>query len=228
MKIIFYGDSLTEGRPGVSFFHNLERRLEGHELLNYGKGGDTVISLYQRIMKDQLAMPSDLAFLWIGTNDILGRISFSMENILNPPRARDHKEFMDYYKRILEILSPLSKKLIAVPPLFVGEDLGNVWNRELEELADIVRKLSASCENVEYLNLCKIFAKEMESRKPSNYILKSPVRLMVDLALDTPEKVSEKSTQRGLYFTLDGVHLNGMGAEIVANLFYKLIKNEMA
>ncbi|KPJ64218.1 hypothetical protein AMJ44_13170 [candidate division WOR-1 bacterium DG_54_3] len=226
MKIIFYGDSLTEGRPGVSFFKNLQAQLEGHELINYGKGGDTVTSLYQRIIRDDLALPSDLAFLWIGTNDVLAKVSPSIKNYLNPPCARDHEEFADYYKMTLDALCPKSKKLIAVSPLFIGEDLSNEWNRELEELANIIRRLSKSHKNTEYLDLRRIFVKELASKKPSNYVLKSPVRLMVDLALDSPEKVNKKSAERGLCFTLDGIHLNGQGAEIVAHAFYSLVLPE--
>lgn len=224
MRIIFYGDSLTEGKPGISFFQNLQPLLEDHELINYGKGGDTVISLYQRMIKDDPAVPSDLAFLWVGTNDVLAKVSASIKNALNPPCARDHKEFADYYKMTLEILCARSKKLITVSPLFIGEVLDNEWNRELEESAVIIRKLSRLHKNAEYLDLRKIFAKKMASKKPSNYMLKSLVRLMVDLSLDTPKKVNKKSTERGLFFTLDGVHLNGKGAEIVANAFYRLIK----
>jgi hypothetical protein len=49
MNIALYGDSLTEGRAGVSYINLLQPLLPGHELLNYGRGGDTVISLYHRI-----------------------------------------------------------------------------------------------------------------------------------------------------------------------------------
>lgn len=47
--IAFFGDSLTEGSPGVSYFDILKDKLPNENLLNFGKGGDTVISLYKRI-----------------------------------------------------------------------------------------------------------------------------------------------------------------------------------
>ena len=75
MKIAFYGDSLTAGIPGVSFFNKLQAAVPQHTLMNFGKGGDTAQSLYRRIVKRRLLEPVDLAFLWIGTNDVLDQTS---------------------------------------------------------------------------------------------------------------------------------------------------------
>src|SRR5690554_2811517 len=41
IKIAFYGDSLTAGIPGVSYFNILRQRLPEHELLNFGQPDDT-------------------------------------------------------------------------------------------------------------------------------------------------------------------------------------------
>jgi lysophospholipase L1-like esterase len=68
MRIAFLGDSLTEGRPGESFLTRLRRLLPGHELLNYGRAGDTIPALLWRMEHTRLE-PVDLAFVWIGTND---------------------------------------------------------------------------------------------------------------------------------------------------------------
>ena len=39
-------------------------------------------------------------------------------------------------------------------------------------------------------------------------------------------RVDEKAAERGLYFTLDGVHLNSVGAEMVADMFSKAVVKE--
>ncbi len=49
MKIAFFGDSLTKGIPGTAYFQLLRQNLPQHELLNFGKGGDTVASLFPHI-----------------------------------------------------------------------------------------------------------------------------------------------------------------------------------
>jgi hypothetical protein len=68
MRISFLGDSLTEGRPGESFFVRLRALLPGEELLNYGRAGDTVPALLARLERTALE-PVDLTVVWIGVND---------------------------------------------------------------------------------------------------------------------------------------------------------------
>ena len=46
MRIAFFGDSLTSGVPGSSYFAILRDRFPDDTLLNFGKGNDTVVSLY--------------------------------------------------------------------------------------------------------------------------------------------------------------------------------------
>ena len=70
MWIGFFGDSLASGMPGSSYVALLRRRLSGYTLLHYGKGNDTVISLHRRVKAVRLDRPLDLAFLWIGVNDV--------------------------------------------------------------------------------------------------------------------------------------------------------------
>ena len=68
MRIAFLGDSLTEGRPGESFLARLEAMLTGDRLLNHGRAGDTIPGLLARLEAGVLG-PADLAVVWIGTND---------------------------------------------------------------------------------------------------------------------------------------------------------------
>ncbi len=68
MRIAFLGDSLTEGHPGESYLARLRRLLPGDELRNVGRGGDTVPALLARLEHTGLE-PADLALVWIGVND---------------------------------------------------------------------------------------------------------------------------------------------------------------
>lgn len=89
MDIAFFGDSLTFGAPGVSYFNLLEKTFPQHELLNFGQGGDTVVSLYRRI-RELPAEKFDMAFLWVGVNDELVHASWTYPLLKklhqNPPR----------------------------------------------------------------------------------------------------------------------------------------------
>lgn len=51
MKIALIGDSLTEGRPGVPFHTILEDKFPNITFVNLGKPGETVKSLYTRLLE---------------------------------------------------------------------------------------------------------------------------------------------------------------------------------
>lgn len=223
MKIAFYGDSLTEGIPGVAFLPILAGKLPEHELINHGKGGDTVASLYRRIVRRQFDVPVDSAFLWVGVNDVFAKITVFhsiLKRLVRQPWAKDRDEFHDYYARILNLLCPKATNVVTVSPLLIGEDLDNRWNRELAELSDIIEAFSATFSNVHYLNLRARFSEELAGRTISDYIPKSNIRIARDmLSLRTPAQIDAAASGRGLHLTLDGAHLNSKGAEIIAEAF---------
>ena len=228
MKIAFYGDSLTKGIPGLSYFQMLEERLPEHELMNYGKGGDTVISLYRRIERREIHGPVDIAFLWVGVNDVLAKVTFThsmLKRLMRQPRAKDHIEIRDYYDRTLKLLRQKATHILTVSPLLIGEDLSNPWNRELAELREIVASASSCFSNVQYIDLRSSFSKELAGRTISGYVPNSILRIARDtFTLRSPAQVDTAASRRGLYLTLDGVHLNSAGAEIVTESFREMVR----
>jgi lysophospholipase L1-like esterase len=221
MKITFYGDSLTEGNFGVSFMDVLRRKLPSYELLNYGEGGDTVISLYHRMARMQPLEPTDIAVLWIGVNDVFARMTWLyriIHKIRKKPYASNRSEWLSYYRAMLDILSDCSRWIITIPPLLLGEDLESMWNRKLEAMSVDVRDLSNEFENVRYANLREVLMAKLAEREGSSYLPTSMMQFLRDKSTCvTNEEVDRRSSDRGLIFTLDGVHLNRAGAEIVTD-----------
>jgi len=231
MKIAFYGDSLTEGKAGIPYIDKIKKKFPAHKIINFGKGGDTVISLYKRIIKKNLDISTDIAFIWIGSNDVFVKVSwlyYPLKIVTNQRPSKNHDEFILYYKKIIEVLSKKAKKIVCVPPILIGENLKNKWNQELEEIAEYIKKITESYVNVEYLDLRKVFIEKLKKTNPSEYVIKSNLSLLFDyMYCNSPEKIREVSNKRGLFFTLDGVHLNKKGAEIVSEEFIKYIsKNQ--
>lgn len=228
MKIAFFGDSLTEGFPGVSFIDLLKNKFPHHELLNYGKGGDTVISLFKRMEKISFPTPFDIAFLWVGVNDVFVKTSWSypiIKTLRRQPWAKDRETFGNCYRNLLHFLLPKAKRLFTVSPLLIGEDLNNPWNRELEELGRIIAKISNEYESCFHIDLREVFKSRIESKSVSPYIPKSFLRILKDVtAFKTPEAIAAEVSRRGLYLTLDGIHLNRDGAALVAESFALAIK----
>ena len=229
MKIAIFGDSLTAGTPGASYFELLQRLLPEHELLNYGRGGDAVKDAYNLISALPPAQAYDLAFLWIGTNDVFMKVSptFAMLRILRgQARVSDMEAFGRTYQATLEALRAKAKRVLTVSPWFVGEDVDNRWNRELDDLAAIVKDLSAPHDDIGYIDLRSLFKAKLAAKPTSDYVARGLLGIGRDLmALDDLEHVNRQASERGLYYTLDGTHLNGRGAHIIAGIFAAAINS---
>jgi lysophospholipase L1-like esterase len=233
MKIACIGDSLTQGIPGVSYFAILRERLPQHQWVNLGKGNDTVVSLYRRLARLPFDdAPFDLAFLWVGVNDVSKESSwwFRLANALRrQPRSQSLAEFRAYYQETLDILIRHARRVIAVAPLLKGEDVDSEWNRQIDILACTIAELTTHYGAVAYLDPRPAFYAKLADRRTSDYLQESPLRIALDiLTLWSDAQVDEKAAQRGLHFTLDGVHLNSAGAEMIADMFSKAIVKEQA
>ncbi|MFC1976385.1 SGNH/GDSL hydrolase family protein [Chloroflexota bacterium] len=228
MKIALYGDSLTEGMAGVSYLNYLQELLPGHELLNYGKGGDTVISLYQRIVRQQLVHPVDVIFLFVGVNDIFVHVSRHfhwLKTLARQPWVKDVDEFARYYQKTLDLLTPGAARVFTVSPLLIGENVANVWNKELAALCETICRVSVDYGNVDYLDLRADFTAALDPDSISPYVIKSATRVVLDTLFLNDKKIDRESAARGLQLTLDGVHLNSQGARLVAENFDAAIRS---
>jgi lysophospholipase L1-like esterase len=109
----------------------------------------------------------------------------------------------------------------------IGEDIDNAWNKELTVLSKIIQDLSFSFPNVEFVNLREHFIPQLASKKISPYVPKSVFRVILDaLFVNNPEELEIKATERGLHYTIDGIHLNKAGAEKVADVLLEKIHSK--
>lgn len=75
MRIVFLGDSLTEGVDGASYLRVLGRqvasdpRLHHMTLINAGRGGDTVFNAARRVARDVVPQSPDWVVIFVGVND---------------------------------------------------------------------------------------------------------------------------------------------------------------
>ncbi len=233
MKIACIGDSLTQGIPGASYFDLLRESLPQHRWINLGKGNDTIVSLYRRLAQTSFDdAPFDLAFLWVGVNDVSQESAwwFRLANTLRrQPRSQSLTEFRACYQKTLDILVRRARRVIAVTPLLKGEDVDSEWNRQIDILARTIAEMTTHYEAVAYLDPRPAFYAELANRQTSDYLQESPLRIALDiLALWSDARVDEKAAKRGLHSTLDGVHLNSAGAALVADMFSKAVVKEQA
>jgi lysophospholipase L1-like esterase len=227
VRIAFYGDSLTEGIPGASYFKILRSRFPQHTLLNYGQGDDTAFSLRRRIERDHLLVPVDLAFVWVGTNDVPFKVSAAVsaaKRLRGKPWARTPDEFRRHYQNLLDLVSPSAAKLIVVSPSIVGEQTTNPFNSYLDSLACITEEVSSQFPNTTYLDLRTQLLSRIDAQVASSYLPRHIIRTLLDIAVSTSEAgIDRLATQRGLCVTVDGVHLNSRGALLAADAFSRFI-----
>ena len=220
MRIACFGDSLTAGRPGSSYVAKAEELMPNDTWLNFGRRNDTVVSLNNRISSMKFSRSFDAAFLWIGVNDVPQTDSWTyhaFHRLLGKRRARDTAEFTSCYLSVVTRLSRASKRLIVAPPALKGEELENPWNRRLAELSNLIKEQMSAFEGVEFLDLQRSFAQALAGKTVSDYIARNLIRVLLDtLTLRTDSQVDARATERGLHLTLDGVHLNSVGARLVA------------
>jgi len=170
----------------------------------------------------------DLTFLWVGTNDVLTKTSFitsPIKIIFKQKKAENIEEFKKNYKKIIEKLDNISKKIYVISPLILGENIESVWNKNLKVLSGEIKKIIKENKKIEYIDIQKIFFNYLSSKDTSDYMLETP-GIISDYLAKKPEKIKQISKKRHLYLTIDGVHLNKKGAGIVADIIYKKVKNE--
>ncbi len=140
------------------------------------------------------------------------------------PRARNLDEFRAYYQATLDLLHRYVRRVVAVSTALKGEDVASPCNRELETLSKVIQELASCGERTEYLDVRAILIKRLAGMCVSNYLPGSVIRVALDaLTLRSDEQVDRKSVERGLHFTLDGIHLNSAGAQLVAEMFLQII-----
>jgi lysophospholipase L1-like esterase len=225
MKLIALGDSITQGIPGVSYVPYLVDKT-----INYGKGGDTVFSLLKRINKPSLFSDIDGIVLHIGINDIYGNLS-PYYKVLKWLKHQSPAKNIDIFKKhtinLFEYLTSFNIPIYFVPPLFLGEDLSSKWNQTVSNYRKTMIQVAKDFEKIHVINVFEDMKKELENSIQSKYLPIKITSLLSDVRhLTTLELINQKSRERGLIFTLDGVHLNERGARILASRILQVIKSD--
>jgi hypothetical protein len=140
-------------------------------------------------------------------------------------RAKDLDEFRTYYQSSLDLVCRNAERVITVPPVLRGEDIHNRWNGRIEVLSHTIEELTLGRKRAEFLDLRTRFLQRLDGRPISDYVPSSPIRIALDaLTLRDNDRIDRKAAERGLHLTLDGLHLNSVGAGIAADQFMKSIQ----
>lgn len=211
MKILFYGDSITDmgrnrdvesgsiwsfgaGYPFVVASELSKYNPCKHEIINHGISGNRIVDLYARVKADVWNYKPDLLSILVGINDIWHEIDYQ--------NGVDIIRFEKIYSMLIEdTLKELPNLKIVLLEPFVLKVKGS----ETEEHYDIFLHIK------EYAKVVKKLAD-----KYGLYFI--PLQ----------EKFDEAAANFGAEIYLsDGVHPNVAGATLIANEWIKLFREKI-
>ena len=194
LKIVFFGDSITEmGVQEDGYIDLLKQRLntenisEKYTLIGAGIGGNKVYDLFFRLNKDVLSQKPDIVVIWIGVNDVWHKSTFGT--------GTDFDKFSRFYADIIQKCQFAGIKVYCCTPSAIGEktDHSNPQDGDLNELSKIIRS-TAKENNAEIIDIRKAF-------------------------LDYNLIHNSNNRDKGI-LTNDRVHLSDSGNRLVANLMW--------
>lgn len=223
-EIVCFGDSITNGNPGVSYLRYLQSSCK-----NYGIGGITLLELSNRIKSIVVNEPYKTCILEVGANDILlpFLLNYSKSWREKTKRIIDRgsiplatsEEFINEYQKLLHFLLNQQASVIVVSIPCLSENLEWSLNLKVNEYNQCVEKLCKQL-NITYIDF-NTWQKEIiikTSISSDYFIHKDYYTVMTDTLMTTMGFSEYLSKKRKLFVTVDGIHLNHRGARGLALL----------
>jgi lysophospholipase L1-like esterase len=201
--------------------------LEG-DVVNAGRGGDTVRSLLERIDGPLSRHQPDWVVLAVGTNDVwipwLGARSFGWKLWFWAQRLRagqkptqDLDQFAALYRALIDKVQQSGAQVLVCTTTPVGERITTPLNRQLARLNGVIKHVAVD-RQVPVADVWQAFVEQLAPLpKPSSYLPGEWLLTWLDRRRLRSKPPDELSKKRRLYLTFDGLHLNSRGADLWAN-----------
>jgi lysophospholipase L1-like esterase len=217
--IACFGDSITQGLPGVSYVKYLNKEV----YQNHGLGGDTLTGMISRVKKYINKHTCNEFVLEIGANDILLPYLCNYSSLWNKRiqiRGKspivDISAFIIEYRKTLEILNSKNISIVSIPCL--GENIKSELNRKVDDYNFEIKNLCNKM-GIRYIDFNSWQKENISDKENPYFISKDPNDTIWDTLLTTYLGRSMSiSKKRNLDITVDGVHLNNAGAKGLAVL----------
>ncbi|NWF69545.1 MAG: hypothetical protein HXY40_10705 [Chloroflexi bacterium] len=222
MKLVFLGNSLTQGSYGGNFVARIAQCHPQHTIINAGVGGDTVLNLLRRLDSDVLAHEPDGVFVMGGGNDALSYLYPDLRKYYRRSKGIEQgvvtpETFAQAYRELLTRLH------LAHVLVWVGL-LPSEYNPELSALVRQYNGLAAAAAralNIPTLDLMARFpAPDLPPRPP---LTMDMIRLIGKRSLSGWADY-EAEQQRGAYrYTFDGLHITPKTAQQLADIIIEFL-----
>ena len=223
MRIVFFGDSLTWGGYGGNFVDEVKRLLPDHEIINAGRGGDTVVNLLQRLDDDVLAHNPDGVFILIGGNDA---VAYSQPLTRNYYRRRDAglpdgsmtlDLFAQSYRELLTRLQLAHVVTwVGLPPNEYNPETVAAQKLFNAETPDIAESMA-----IPVLDLMAAFPPENVHPRPALSL--ATIRLIGQRETEGWHDYGAERQREGYQHTFDGLHLTPETARRAGELIVEFL-----
>lgn len=238
MRILITGDSITEGELGYDYVEDLRRRLPDSEIVNLGLGGDTISGIKKRTL-NHLKRNNiyDVIVVAAGHNDIIlptfQNLTRVHKFIVQQLKKRgsipssSKKEFMDTYEKFIDEILKINKGKIIVTTLScLNENLTSKTNETREEYNEIIKEM-AKRKKIHIADVGYEFNEQLKERKCKDFFMDNLLNTFIFDKRKCKENiyVDDLSKKRGLFITIDGVHINSLGGKIYSDTIFDKITN---
>ena len=212
MKILFQGDSITDGGRDRSDPHNLGDGFARYaaeriahvfpdtefEFINLGISGNRTDQLLERWQEDAIDLRPDIVSVLVGINDICHRYAK-----IDRPHNTDEQIEANYRSLLIQLREQTDAKIVVIAPFFLDcfeqsmySSLLNTdettMQQDMARVQSVVRKLAAECADA-YIPLDMCFAEALCTQ---------------------PEP---------RYYSVDSIHPTPSGVELIGNAYLETV-----
>ncbi|MGZ3678411.1 MAG: SGNH/GDSL hydrolase family protein [Ktedonobacterales bacterium] len=240
MRVLFLGDSLTEGIDGACYLNVVRERLDAVrtcdarlseiELIGAGVGGDTVVNLARRLASDVTPHQPDWVVIQVGVNDcgtLLLRRSLPTRRTIHGYRyfvgykgireAITPQRFAEGLRVLVDAIRTQTLAQVAIcSPTIVGELPRTYAWRLLDRYADVTRYIAAE-RNCHLIDVHAAFVQAV-AELPKRPLAAWPVDIWRrHRSGPRGADYTTLARLRGYSLVYDGRHLTRRGAEVMAS-----------
>ena len=188
MKILFFGDSITDaqrtreeseniGPLGLGFVRSIADTLLGeypgqYEIINRGISGNRIVDLYARVKSDVWNLQPDVLSILVGVNDVWHEINYS--------NGVDLERFEKIYRLLIEDTKkalPNTQIILCEPFVLEGSATDNTeympdrYDRfkQVFDYAKVVKKLAQEF-SLPFIELQDKFTKKAQENQGKRYL----------------------------------------------------------
>jgi len=235
MRVLFIGNSITRGEIGESFIDLFRADYPDWEIKNAGINADTLKNISDRITHEiSICTEYDYIIIEAGHNDVilpfLRKKGFLFQLALKHLQKKGRKplnqgDFKSEYIKVINLIkTKTNAKIILTTLSCINEDLSSYVNKIRSDYNHLIRNI-ADYNDCLLADISQEFDSILNSNIQTNFLL--------DRFIDTVYFDSKKcqkiggadklSKKRKLQLTIDGVHLNSIGA----NLYKQTIEKQI-